>query len=117
MAAPAAGAAFLARGLRTALATGAIASTGGGLSTDLGLAVITGGDNFALPAGDIPAFSRISSTTLSAPAIFGATTPLGSTLPEDETKRLEKEIQTATDKAIAEINSHLSHKEKELLTV
>jgi ribosome recycling factor len=38
-------------------------------------------------------------------------------LPEDETKRLEKEIQTATDKAIAEINSHLAHKEKELLTV
>jgi ribosome recycling factor len=38
-------------------------------------------------------------------------------LPEDEAKRLEKDIQTATDKAIAEINSHLAHKEKELLTV
>jgi ribosome recycling factor len=38
-------------------------------------------------------------------------------LPEDETKRLEKDIQTATDKAIADINSHLAHKEKELLTV
>jgi ribosome recycling factor len=38
-------------------------------------------------------------------------------LPEDETKRLEKDVQTATDKAIAEINSHLAHKEKELLTV
>jgi ribosome recycling factor len=38
-------------------------------------------------------------------------------LPEDETKRLEKEIQIATDKSIAEINSHLAHKEKELLTV
>ena len=38
-------------------------------------------------------------------------------LPEDETKRLEKDIQTATDKSIAEINSHLAHKEKELLTV
>lgn len=38
-------------------------------------------------------------------------------LSEDETKRMEKDIQTATDKAIAEINSHLAHKEKELLTV
>lgn len=38
-------------------------------------------------------------------------------LPEDEMKRLEKDIQTATDKSIAEINSHLAHKEKELLTV
>lgn len=38
-------------------------------------------------------------------------------LPEDDTKRLEKDIQTATDKSIAEINQHLAHKEKELLTV
>lgn len=38
-------------------------------------------------------------------------------LPEDEAKRVEKEIQAATDKAIAEINSHLAHKEKDLLTV
>jgi ribosome recycling factor len=38
-------------------------------------------------------------------------------LPEDEMKRLEKEIQTATDKSIADINSHLAHKEKDLLTV
>lgn len=38
-------------------------------------------------------------------------------LPEDETKRLEKEIQTATDKSIADINTHLAHKEKELMTV
>jgi ribosome recycling factor len=38
-------------------------------------------------------------------------------LPEDEAKRVEKDIQTATDKAIAEIGSHLAHKEKELLTV
>ncbi len=38
-------------------------------------------------------------------------------LPEDEAKRLEKDVQAATDKAIAEINSHLAHKEKELLTV
>lgn len=38
-------------------------------------------------------------------------------LPEDEAKRLEKDIQTATDKSIADINSHLAHKEKELLTV
>ena len=38
-------------------------------------------------------------------------------LPEDETKRLEKDIQTATDKAIADINSHLTTKEKELTTV
>src|SRR3954465_6009441 len=32
-------------------------------------------------------------------------------LPEDETKRMEKDIQTATDKSIADINSHLAHKE------
>lgn len=38
-------------------------------------------------------------------------------LPEDEMKRLEKDIQAATDKAIGEINSHLAHKEKDLLTV
>jgi ribosome recycling factor len=38
-------------------------------------------------------------------------------LSEDDEKRLEKDIQTATDKSIAEINSHLAHKEKELLTV
>lgn len=38
-------------------------------------------------------------------------------LPEDETKRTEKDIQTATDKAIEEINKHLAAKEKDLLTV
>jgi len=38
-------------------------------------------------------------------------------LPEDEAKRLEKDIQTSTDKSIADINSHLAHKEKDLLTV
>ncbi len=38
-------------------------------------------------------------------------------LPEDEHKRLEKEIQTATDKAIKDIETHLAHKEKELITV
>ena len=38
-------------------------------------------------------------------------------LPEDEAKRIEKEIQSATDKAIKDINDHLSHKEKELLAV
>ena len=38
-------------------------------------------------------------------------------LPEDESKRLEKDIQAATDKAIADINTHLAHKEKDLLTV
>jgi ribosome recycling factor len=38
-------------------------------------------------------------------------------LPEDDLKRLEKEIQTATDKTIADINTHLAHKEKDLLTV
>ena len=38
-------------------------------------------------------------------------------LSEDESKRLEKDIQTATDKAIAEINAHLATKEKDLLTV
>ena len=38
-------------------------------------------------------------------------------LPEDETKRLEKDIQTATDKAIKDIADHLAHKEKDLLAV
>ena len=36
---------------------------------------------------------------------------------EDEEKRLEKEIQAATDKAIKDIDTHLAHKEKELTTV
>lgn len=38
-------------------------------------------------------------------------------LPEDEAKRLEKEIQALTDRSIAEINQHLAAKEKDLLTV
>jgi len=38
-------------------------------------------------------------------------------LPEDETKRLEKEIQTITDKTIKDIGDHLTNKEKELLAV
>ena len=38
-------------------------------------------------------------------------------LPEDEAKRLEKDIQAATDKAIKDIETHLAHKEKELITV
>lgn len=38
-------------------------------------------------------------------------------LPEDETKRLEKDIQIATDAAIKSIGDHLAHKEKDLLTV
>jgi ribosome recycling factor len=38
-------------------------------------------------------------------------------LPEDEAKRLEKDIQTATDKATKDINDHLAAKEKDLLSV
>ena len=38
-------------------------------------------------------------------------------LPEDENKRVEKEIQTLTDKAIKDIGDHVASKEKELLTV
>lgn len=38
-------------------------------------------------------------------------------LPEDEAKRLEKDIQAATDGSIKVINEHLAHKEKDLLTV
>jgi ribosome recycling factor len=38
-------------------------------------------------------------------------------LPEDETKRLEKDVQTATDKAIKDIGDHFTSKEKELLAV
>ncbi len=36
---------------------------------------------------------------------------------EDELKRFEKEVQTATDKTIKDIGDHLAHKEKDLLTV
>jgi ribosome recycling factor len=36
---------------------------------------------------------------------------------EDEEKRLEKEIQAATDKSIKDIDTHLAHKEKDLTTV
>ena len=36
---------------------------------------------------------------------------------EDDLKRLEKDVQTATDAAIKEINDHLAKKEKELLAV
>ncbi|CAM2992558.1 ribosome recycling factor [Rariglobus hedericola] len=38
-------------------------------------------------------------------------------LPEDEVKRVEKELQTLTDKSIEEIAKHLASKEKDLLTV
>lgn len=38
-------------------------------------------------------------------------------LSEDDQKRLEKDVQTATDNAIKEINEHLGHKEKDLLAV
>jgi ribosome recycling factor len=37
--------------------------------------------------------------------------------PEDETKRLEKDVQAATDKAIKDISDHFSAKEKDLLAV
>ncbi len=37
-------------------------------------------------------------------------------LPEDEGKRLEKDIQAVTDKAIKDINEHLARKEKDLLS-
>jgi ribosome recycling factor len=37
--------------------------------------------------------------------------------PEDETKRLEKDVQAATDKAIKDIGDHFAAKEKELLAV
>jgi ribosome recycling factor len=36
---------------------------------------------------------------------------------EDDEKRLEKDVQAATDKAIKDIDTHLAHKEKDLLTV
>jgi ribosome recycling factor len=36
---------------------------------------------------------------------------------EDDLKRFEKDVQHATDAAIKEINDHLAHKEKDLLTV
>jgi ribosome recycling factor len=38
-------------------------------------------------------------------------------LPEDEAKRLEKDVQAATDKAIKDIGDHFASKEKELLAV
>ncbi|MBI5382659.1 MAG: ribosome recycling factor [Opitutae bacterium] len=38
-------------------------------------------------------------------------------LPEDEFKRVEKELQVVTDKAIKDIGDHLAAKEKELLAV
>ncbi len=37
--------------------------------------------------------------------------------PEDETKRLEKDIQALTDKTIKDIGDHFTAKEKELLAV
>jgi ribosome recycling factor len=38
-------------------------------------------------------------------------------LPEDEAKRLEKDIQAATDKAIKDIGDGFTAKEKDLLAV
>ncbi|MBX3738613.1 MAG: ribosome recycling factor [Candidatus Didemnitutus sp.] len=36
---------------------------------------------------------------------------------EDDEKRLEKDVQTSTDKSIKDIDTHLAHKEKDLMTV
>jgi ribosome recycling factor len=36
---------------------------------------------------------------------------------EDDQHRLDKEVQTLTDKKIAEIEQHMASKEKEVLTV
>ena len=36
---------------------------------------------------------------------------------EDDEKRLEKDVQTATDKAIKDIDTAVAHKEKDLMTV
>ena len=38
-------------------------------------------------------------------------------LSEDDEKRLEKDVQTATDKSIKDIDNALAHKEKDLMTV
>jgi ribosome recycling factor len=38
-------------------------------------------------------------------------------LSEDDEKRLEKDVQTVTDKSIKDIDAALAHKEKELMTV
>lgn len=38
-------------------------------------------------------------------------------LSEDDEKRLEKDVQAATDKSIKDIDTHLAGKEKELMTV
>ena len=38
-------------------------------------------------------------------------------LPEDDSKRLDKDVQVITDAAIKSIGDHLAHKEKDLLTV
>ncbi len=38
-------------------------------------------------------------------------------LSEDDEKRLEKDVQAATDRAIKDVDTSLAHKEKELLTV
>lgn len=39
------------------------------------------------------------------------------TIPEDEEKHAEKELQKLTDQYIGKIDEHLSHKEKEIMTV
>ncbi len=40
-----------------------------------------------------------------------------SKISEDEEKRLEKEVQAATDKAIKDVDTSLAHKEKDLVTI
>ena len=40
-----------------------------------------------------------------------------SSITEDDLRRLEKDVQTMTDKKIAEIDQHVVSKEKEILTV
>jgi len=47
----------------------------------------------------------------------GLSAPKKAELPEDESKRLQKEIHALTDKAIASVTEHLTSKEKELLAV
>ncbi len=40
-----------------------------------------------------------------------------SSITEDDQKRLEKEVQSLTDKFVKEIDDHIVHKEKEIMTV
>ena len=60
---------------------------------------------------------RVRVRTARQPGLSPKEHPKKAKLPEDDARRMEKEIQLMTEKSIKDIDAHLAAKEKELTTV